>query len=368
MRNWSEKARQAGLLLATAWGLLLIVVVVLAIYAAQRNATLEQSQDHHASVPLSAPVAITAPPQSALVAEPQAQPKTETADEIAKTVPLNAPAGVGADLSALPEQAQPPQVTWIEVPAAQREGASQQPVAPPPHVLPAKVEVVAPVETATNEAHPTPAPTKPVQVSQAAPASTAIFILLTGAGDDPSLINVLPPQSGIVLGHFDDSTANFIARAQARGVKVLLPLPVGGAAPLPNLNAEPDENRRLFAAFLAGLPKVDGLYVGANHPFLKDLAGFAAMMAEAKAQGLGVIGVIPQNLQTPTTPMPPHSREHGQMVPADSRNFATVLSNFAAGQSGVTVVTGPAEPGFAQALKSFAAKQSGFVFTAPKGF
>lgn len=332
--TWSEKYRQAAVVLGTVWGLGAAIVLVLGIYAVQRDAAID---------------AVVVPP-----------PQPIGPSEIWLAVPAlpQAASGIAADVAPDP------------VPVVVAPEPAPQPIIEEPVPEPVAVQPVAPAPIVAAPAASAPAPAPIEEPAQPAPIIDPqdVFVVVLGGGEDFGLLNALPANTAIVLGVIDDNTPNFVSAAQARNIQILLPLPVAAQGPLPSLAAEPDENRRRFGAFLEGLPPIDGLYVPAGHPFNKDMASFAALLEEAKARGLYVVGTIPKNLQTPTNPLPLHRTPDGDMVASDASNLVGVFSVFAAGREGLTVLTAPADIAFARALAKFLASAPAYQLTVPEGF
>ncbi len=367
---WSEKYRQAGVVLATAWGLLIAVVVVLAIYAYQRDAAhpdvAEQVAPVQAGVPhvwLDVPPLEAAPlPEAPFIAEVE-EPAAPPVEEPVRSLPPAQQPVKELPPPAPEPKAEPKVEPKVEsVPVVEPAPVAPDPIeapAPEPAAAPAVVEP-APAETAAAE----PAVEEPASPPAPVADLKNVFVVLTGGGENFTLLDVMPAGTAMVLGVIDDNTPRFVAKAHKNNIQILLPLPVAASGPLPNLAAEPDENRRLFAAFLDDLPAVDGLYIPAGHPFNKDMASFAALLEEAKARGLSVIGTIPQNLQTPTTPIPPHRAVDGELLAGDAGNLEGVLFVLVGERDAVAVLTGPADLAFARAL----AAVQGYRFVQPKGF
>lgn len=383
---WSETYRQAGVVLATLGGFILSVIIVLVIYAYQQDQAHEDAPKPAAQLagsidhiwldvpPLDAEGKIggIAPPPIAPVQEMEEGAVASVGTPAPSLPPQTAlqeqPAGQAQETAPVAEEAGADEAGADEAVA---DGAVTPAVEPAPQAAPAPASETTPNPTSEPDGraeHVSAAPSGAAAEKAPAGPPNDVFAVLLGGGDDPRLLEAMPSGTAVVLGVIDDRTAAFVGQAHGRGITVYLPLPVAESGPLPSLSAEPEENRQRFVAFLEQLPPVDGLYIPEGHPFNKDMASFAALLEEAKEQGLNVIGTIPPNLQAPTTPLPAHHAVDVQMLSGDAANIEDVLFVLTSDRTGVTVVTGPAELAFAKALTKVAAEDLGYRFTLPEGF
>lgn len=417
--RWPEGAKQAGFILAAAWGVSLFGLAMLAFYAAGKDqhaappspetlretpqaiwldvpAAAEQKIDEQNTDIVPESVSESAPQQAPEIVPqtpPEAAPQqavTPAAEKIAakpepnpepKPEPVPAPVVEPKPepvVLAKPEPqpapvAEPePQPEPVVEPQAEAEPKSEPesaPVQPAQNIIMAE-EASAPMEAQPEEAGPSAAD-QPDQT--AAPQSVGkVFLVLLGGGDNTEILETAPAGTAIVLTNLGDRTAGFVAEAAANSVRVLLPLVFGeealeGAAPLPSLAADPLTNRSRLAALLDDLPEMDGLYLVPGHPFFQKPESLRMMLAEIAQRGMAVVGFLPEDMRS-RFPNMAYVPLDGGLTPAPADDLAAQMGalSTAKGKGQPLNITAPSDPDLLQTLQGLA-EQGRAEFYLPNG-